>query len=484
MGSLTRTNLVIIGAGFGGIGLGIKLKRAGLTDFVIIEKARGAGGVWHANRYPGAACDVPSHLYSFSFAPWAEWPEKYASQQDILAYLARCVRDAGLDSHLRLNSEVIEARWADDAAQWRVLTRSGDVYEAKALVSATGQLSRPSRAQLPGLETFPGTVFHSAEWPDHLDLRGKRVAVVGTGASAVQIVPAIAPFVEKLYLFQRSAPYVLPKPDKTYSVLKRSMLRRVPGALRLGRFAQYLQHEWRAFAFVSYPRVFKAQRALFLRYLRKSVRVPELRRRLTPDYRMGCKRILLSNDFYPAVTRPNVEVLTQSIREVRGNALVMGDGTERAADCIILATGFTATDFLAPMSVVGVGNNDLQEVWRDGAEAYLGITVAGFPNFFILYGPNTNLGHQSIIYMLESQIRYVVACLKKLQDGRRSLVVRKDVQDRYNAQIQNRLRRTIWATGCSTWYLTAAGKNTTNWPGYTFEFRRLTRRPNWDDYAG
>ena len=484
MGSLTRTRLVIIGAGFGGIGLGMKLRRAGLTDFVIIEKAGGVGGVWRANRYPGAACDVPSHLYSLSFAPWAEWPERYASQKDILDYLVRCVRDAGLESHLRLNSEVTEAHWGDDNAQWRVLTRGGDVYEAKTLVSATGQLSRPSRAQLPGLETFPGTVFHSAEWPDHLDLRGKRVAVVGTGASAIQIVPAIAPLVEKLYLFQRSAPYVLPKPDTTYSALRRFMLRHVPGMLHLSRFAQYLQHEWRAFAFVSYPGAFKAQRALFLRYLRKSVRDPQLRRRLTPDYRMGCKRILLSNDFYPAVTRQNVEVLTQSIREVRGNALVMGDGTERAADCIILATGFTATKFLAPMSIVGVGNKDLHEVWRDGAEAYLGTTVAGFPDFFILYGPNTNLGHQSIIYMLESQIGYVIACLKKLQGGRRSLVVRKDVQDRFNAQIQERLTKTIWATGCSTWYLTAAGKNTTNWPGYTFEFRRLTRRPNWDDYAG
>jgi len=484
MGSPTRTGLVIIGAGFGGIGLGMKLKQAGLTDFIIVEKTDGVGGVWHANRYPGAACDVPSHLYSFSFAPWPEWPEKYASQKEILGYLVRCVREAGLESHLRLNSEVLEAHWDDDNAQWRVLTRSGDVYEAQALVSATGQLSRPLRPQLPGLETFHGSVFHSAEWPDNLDLRGKRVAVVGSGASAIQIVPSIAPFVDKLYLFQRSAPYVLPKSDKKYSAFRHFMLRHVPGALYLSRLAQYLQHEWRAFAFVSYPGVFKGQRALFLRYLRKSVRDPKLRRRVTPDYRMGCKRILLSNDFYPAITRPNVEVLTQSIREVRDNALVMDDGTERAADCIILATGFTATEFLAPMSVVGAGNKELREAWRNGAEAYLGTTVASFPNFFILYGPNTNLGHQSIIYMLESQIRYVIACVKKLQGGRRRLAVRKDVQDRFNAQIQQRLKGTIWASGCSTWYLTAAGKNTTNWPGYTFEFRRLTHRPNWEDYAG
>lgn len=480
----TQTRVVIIGAGFGGIGLGIKLKNAGLNDFVILERSDSVGGVWRDNHYPGAACDVPSHLYSFSFAPRADWPDKYANQADILDYLTRCAQTYGLAPHIRFRSEAVDARWDAASSHWIVRTRDGGVIETQSLVTATGQLSQPHCPELPGLKNFAGPAFHSAEWRQDYDLRGKRVAVVGTGASAIQFVPAIAPLVGKLHVFQRSAAYVLPKPDRTYSRWQRFLFEHVPGALGLSRLLIYLWHELPAFAFVIFPAALKVKRAAFRRHLRQGVKNPDLRRRLTPNYRIGCKRILLSNDFYPAMDRPNVELVTDEITEVRTGSIVTADGAERKIDCIIFGTGFAATDFLAPIAIAGVGGQDLHQTWRNGAQAHLGMTVAGFPNFFMLYGPNTNLAHNSIVYMIESQIRYVVACLTRLcGDQVRTLEVRKDVQDRFNAEVGRRLKRTVWAKGCNSWYLTATGKNTTNWPGYTFEFRLRTRAPRWDEYV-
>jgi cation diffusion facilitator CzcD-associated flavoprotein CzcO len=482
MAGPTRTRIVIIGAGFGGIGLGIRLKQAGLNDFVILEKSDSVGGVWRQNNYPGAACDVPSHLYSFSFAPKADWPDKYACQADILDYLKACARAHGLESHLRFGAEVTEARWDEASALWIIGTRNG-VFEAQSLVSATGQLSRPFRPHLPGIESFSGPAFHSAEWRRDYDLTAKRVAVIGTGASAIQFIPAIAPQVEKLTVFQRSAAYVLPKSDKTYPRWQRFLFRHVPGALWLSRALIYLSHEWTAFAFVRWPAALRVKLKAFRRHLQDGVKDPERQRRLLPHYRIGCKRILLSNDFYPAMDRANVEVVIESIREVRPDAIVASDGTERKIDCIIFGTGFAATEFLSPIRVIGAGR-DLRQCWRDGAQAHLGITVAGFPNFFMLYGPNTNLAHNSIVYMLECQIRYVIACLKRLQRGDvRTLEVRQEIQDRSNAGLQARLKRTVWAKGCTSWYQTAAGRNTNNWPGYTFAFSRKTRAPKWDEYV-
>ena len=482
MAGPTRTRIAIIGAGFGGIGLGIRLRQAGLTDFVILEKSDSVGGVWRANTYPGAACDVPSHLYSFSFAPKADWPDKYASQADILSYLVDCARRHGLKAHIRLNTEVTDARFDGAAAHWIVRTRD-TVFEAQSLVSATGQLSRPFRPQLPGIESFSGPAFHSAEWRHDYDLTGKRVAVIGTGASAIQFIPAIAPQVGKLTVFQRSAAYVLPKPDKSYPAWQKFLFGRLPGALWLGRALIYLHHEVTAFAFVDWPAALRVKLKAFRKHLQDGVRDPERQRRLLPHYRIGCKRILLSNDFYPAMDRPNVEVVTESIREVRSDAIVTLDGTEHKADCIIFGTGFAATEFLAPVRITGAGG-DLRQCWRDGAQAHLGITVAGFPNFFMLYGPNTNLAHNSIVYMLECQIRYVVACLKRLgRDEIRAIEVRPEIQQRSNARLQARLKRSVWAKGCTSWYQTAAGRNTNNWPGYTFVFDWKTRAPRWDEYV-
>jgi cation diffusion facilitator CzcD-associated flavoprotein CzcO len=478
-----ETRIVIVGAGFGGIGLGVNLKKRGFNDFVILEKSDSVGGVWQQNRYPGAACDVPAHLYSFSFELRADWPQKYASQAELLNYLIHCARKYRLDPHIRFGAEVTDARWDEARHRWIVRTAAGQVFEAQSLVTATGQLSRPYRPRLPGAAGFGGPIFHSAQWQD-CDLRGKRVAVVGTGASAIQLVPAIAPLVSRLYVFQRSAAYVLPKSDKNYSQWQIRLFKRVPSVLRLSRALVYLQHERTAFAFLTWRAALRVKRRAFFRHLRRGVKTIDLRERLTPDYRMGCKRILLSNDFYPAMDRVNVELVTERIEAIRPNAIVAADKVERQVDCVIFATGFAATDFLVPMKVTGVGGQDLHQSWRGGAEAYLGTTVAGFPNFFMLYGPNTNLAHNSIVFMIESQIRHVMACLARLnRDGVRSIEVKKDSQLRFNARIQRRLRNSIWSKGCTSWYLTAAGKNTTNWPGYSFAFRLRTRAPNWDDYA-
>jgi cation diffusion facilitator CzcD-associated flavoprotein CzcO len=483
-GSLTRTRIVIIGAGFGGIGLGIKLKDSGLNDFVILEKSESVGGVWRANHYPGAACDIPSHLYSFSFEPRPDWPDKYAKQSDILDYLIGCARKYGLGAHIRFGAEVTDARWDEASSHWIVKTSDGQVFETQSLVTATGQLSRPLRPQLPGLARFAGVVFHSAEWRQDYDLAGKRVAVIGTGASAIQFVPEIAPLVRKLYVFQRHAAYVLAKRDKTYSRWQISMFARFPSVLRLARLLIYIRHEMSAFAFFTWRAALKVKRRAFLRNIRRGVKDPDLRERLLPDYRIGCKRILLSNDFYPAMARPNVELVTDGIGEIRSDAIVATDATERKVDCIIFGTGFAATDLLAPMKITGLHGQDLHQAWKNGAEAQLGITVAGFPNFFMLYGPNTNLAHNSIVYMIERQIHYVMACLARLcRDEIRSLEIKKDIQDRFNARIQKRMQHTQWSKGCTSWYLTAAGKNTANWPGYSFEFRLRTRAPKWDDYA-
>jgi cation diffusion facilitator CzcD-associated flavoprotein CzcO len=478
----TRTRAVIIGAGFGGIGLGIKLKRAGLSDFVILERSRGVGGVWRENSYPGAACDVPSHLYSFSFEPKADWPERYASQADILGYLEHCARKHGLDAHIRFGAEVTEARWDEATAHWIVRTHDGAVFETQSLVTATGQLSRPLLPHMPGIERFTGPVFHSAAWRHDIDLAGKHVAVIGTGASAIQFIPAIAPRVAALTVFQRNAAYVLPKPDKTYPRWQQWLFNHIPGALRASRAWQYLRHEIGAFAFVTWPAALRVKLPAFRRHL-EGMRDPVRRRALIPRYRIGCKRILLSNDFYPAMDRANVALVTEDIKEVLSDAIVT-NGTAHKVDCIIFGTGFTATDFLVPIKVTGAVGVDLHQAWRDGAAAHLGITVAGFPNFFMLYGPNTNLAHNSIVYMLECQIRYVMACLRRLASGAaRTLEVRPERQARFNERLAERLKRTVWAKGCTSWYQTAAGRNTNNWPGYTFEFGLKTRAPKWDDYV-
>ncbi|MGC8115719.1 flavin-containing monooxygenase [Metapseudomonas otitidis] len=473
--------VLIIGAGFGGIGLAIQLLKAGIRDFQILEKGDDVGGTWRDNSYPGAACDVPSHLYSYSFEPKADWSRKFAPQAEIFAYQRHCADKYGLRPHIRFGCEVAEATFDEGGGTWQVRSTAGETFRARALVSACGQLNRPAWPKVPGLERFRGALFHSARWDHGYSLEGKRVAVIGTGASAIQFVPQIAPKVARLSLFQRSAAYVIHKPDRAYRPWELALMRRLPALQKVDRLLKYVQHESRVLAFSVFPPLMKLMRARFHRHLARGIADPVLRQRLVPDYPLGCKRILISNDFYPALDRDNVEVVDCGISEVTEDAVIARDGRRIEVDAIILGTGFTATDFLAPMTLRGRGGRDLNEAWRDGAEAFLGISVSGFPNLFMLYGPNTNLGHNSILYMLESQFRYVLDGIRAL-DGLRYLDLKPDVQHRFNQRLQQAVRHTVWEQGCQSWYKTADGRNTNNWPGFTFTYRRQTRRLELEHY--
>jgi cation diffusion facilitator CzcD-associated flavoprotein CzcO len=475
--------VVIVGAGFGGICAAVHLRERGIP-FVVLERGDDVGGVWRENTYPGAACDVPSHLYSYSFAPKAGWSRKYAAQAEIERYLKAVARDFGVLEHVRFGTEVAGAAFDATTGRWTVRTAAGEELEARAIITATGQLSRPAVPRLPGAERFAGPAFHSAEWDHGADLRGKRVAVVGTGASAIQIVPEIAGVAERVVVFQRSAPYVIPKADRAYRPLERRLLQRFPRLLRLSRALTYAQFEQRAVFFVSAPWLGAILKRTWRRHMERHVADHELRRTLTPDHPLGCKRILLSNDWYPAVARDDVEVVTEAIAEVQPDAVVTADGTRHPADVLVYGTGFRATELLSPMDIRGAGGQSLREVWHAGAEAYLGVTVAGFPNLFMLYGPNTNLGHNSIIYMIESQVAYVMEALRHLDlAGQRWVDVRPERQAAFVSDLLQRSHRTVWEEGCTSWYTTPDGRNTNNWPGYTFAYRRLTRRFDAADYA-
>jgi len=475
------TTVAIIGSGFGGLCMAIRLQQAGIS-YTIFEKSDRLGGTWRDNHYPGAACDVPSHLYSYSFEPKPDWSRKFGEQAEILAYLQHCADKYQVRSHIRFGVEVARAEFVEAAAEWTLHDSAGGQHRARVLVSACGQLNRPALPLLPGLASFGGEQFHSARWNHHYDLGGKRVAVIGCGASAIQFVPHVAERAGKLSLFQRSPPWIVPKPDRAYSGLGKSLLRWVPGLLKLSRAGDYWLNEARFTAFRPGGRIHALAEGLARKHLERSVADPALRAALTPDYPLGCKRLLISNDYYPALQRDHVELVTSAITQVEPGALLTADGRRHPADAIIFGTGFRSTDFLSPMSIAGRDGADLNQRWRDGAEAYLGISVTGFPNLFILYGPNTNLGHNSIIFMLESQVRYVMGCLRALERRKlRFLDLRPEVQRAYNQEMQQRLGQSIWATGCSNWYL-RDGRNINNWPGFTVEYRRRTRRPNLDHY--
>lgn len=443
---------IIIGAGFAGIGMAIALQRAGMHDFVILERAYDVGGVWRDNSYPGAACDVPSHLYSFSFEPNPRWSRTFAPQAEIHAYLQHCARKYGLARHLRFGADVAHARYDEPHALWRVTLADGTELSAALLVSGTGQLSRPALPTLPGMETFRGHAFHSAHWDHAYPLAGKRVAVVGTGASAIQFVPAIAGAVTSLTVFQRSPAYLMPRPDRPYRRWEQALFRLLPWAMKLHRASIYLRYESRAIAFTRFNGLMDvAVGRSFRALLARQVPDTALRERLTPDYPIGCKRILLSSDYLAAISRPNVELVTQGIRRVTEHGIETTDGTHHPVDAIVYGTGFAATEFLSPMRITGRGGLDLNDAWRRGAQAYLGMTVPGFPNFFMLYGPNTNLGHNSIVYMLESQIAHVMRCVRAMrQAGASAIDVDPGRYRRYNVHVQQRLAGSVWS-GCKSW---------------------------------
>lgn len=475
--------VLIIGAGFAGMGLAIKLQKAGIRDFLIVEKADEVGGTWRDNNYPGAACDVPSNLYSYSFEPKADWSRKYAPQAEIHAYQKHCADKYGLRPRIRFHTEVTGAEFDEAAGLWRVTTTTGEVLSTKALVSACGQLNRPAYPRLDGIERFEGEVFHSARWNHDYNLSGKRVAVVGTGASAIQFVPQIARDVAQLHLFQRSAAYVVGKPDRPYKAWEHKLMKYLPVVQGLSRLRTFCRLELQGLAFYRFPGLMKFIRRKFEENLQRRVPDQQKRRSLDPDYPMGCKRLLISNDYYPALSRTNVEVVSDGIREITATSVISADGREREVDAIIYGTGFTATEFLAPMSIKGRNGQELNEAWRKGAQAYLGMTVSGFPNLFILYGPNTNLGHNSIIHMLESQFRYVLGCIRTLTvQGLRYLEVKPQVQRDFNLDLQKQSRGTVFDQACTSWYKTADGINTANWPASASAYRKRTQRLELEDF--
>lgn len=470
--------VAIVGAGVSGLCMAIALKKAGIDSFTIFEKSDGVGGTWRDNTYPGAGCDVPSHLYSFSFAPKYDWSRIYSPQPEILAYFEDCARRFGLLPHCRFRTELESATFDEQAGLWHLRTTEGEQVAAEVLVSGVGQLNRPYYPNLPGLEGFRGKTFHSARWDHGYDLAGKRVAVIGNGASALQFIPHVAEAAAHLSVFQRSNNYIIPRGDRPYTDREKRWFRRSTAFRLLHRGLIYLLLEKNFFAFRPGTWMAKIMEHAARKHLEAQVPDPALRAKLTPDYPIGCKRILIGDDYYPALQRENVEVVTDAIDHVTGDAIVTSDGREHPVDAIIYGTGFVTTSFLAPMKVTGKGGLALADAWKEGAEAYLGVAVAGFPNFFLLYGPNTNLGHNSIIFMIECQVRYVMGCIEALRRRNlRWLDVKPSAMADFNRELRRELDKSVWATGCTSWYKTEGGKITNNWSDFTLRYWWRTRRP-------
>jgi cation diffusion facilitator CzcD-associated flavoprotein CzcO len=475
-GAVPHVRIAIVGTGFAGLGLAIRLKQEGIEDFVLIERADEVGGTWEANTYPGCQCDVPSHLYSFSFAPNPSWTRTYSRQGEIWNYLRDLADRHDLRSHIRFGHDLTAATWDEERQQWSVETSRG-AWTAQVVVDATGPLSQPQVPAIRGLRRFEGKMFHSAHWDHDHDLTGERVAVIGTGASAIQFVPRIADEVGQMHVFQRTAPWIMPHTDRPTTRLERRLYKALPLAQKAVRTGVYWSRESFLLGFIKDQRFMAGAEKLAGAHLRKQVTDPELRRKLTPQYRLGCKRVLLSNDWYPALTRPNVELVTDAISHIEGNAIVLADGTRREVDTIILGTGFHVTDPPTARLVRGRDGRTLADRMAGGIQAYLGATMTGLPNYFKLIGPNTGLGHSSMVFMIESQLRYVMDGLRVMDEQQiATFEVRPEVMAAYNAQIQSKMPGTVWMSGCASWYLDSMGRNTTVWPDFTFRFRYRTRR--------
>lgn len=465
-------SVAIIGSGFGGLGMAIRLMQEGRKDFVVLEKDTEVGGTWRDNTYPGCACDVPSHLYSFSFERQSSWSRMYPRQSELLVYLRHCADKYDVRSRIRFNSALSEARFDEINNWWEITTNNGDKLTARSLVTAMGGLSRPSIPKLPGIEKFQGPAFHSAQWDHQFDFTGKRVAVIGTGASAIQFVPELQKTVAQLHLFQRTPPWILPKADRPITASEHWMMKWVPGYMRLFRNLIYWRQEMLAIGFTLKPSLMAKAKKFALDYLRHKVADPVLRAKLTPDYEMGCKRILLSNNYLPALCQPNVSLHdTREMTEISEHGIIV-NGVEQSVDAIIYGTGFRATDVFSPLRIFGRNGVDINDVWSgSGIEAYYGTTVAGYPNLFMLLGPNTGLGHNSIVFMIESQINYVLKCLDLMRERRSNTIeCLPQAQSDFNAKLEADMRGTVWGGGCKSWYFDANGRNVTLWPGFTFSY--------------
>ncbi|AEV86411.1 4-hydroxyacetophenone monooxygenase [Actinoplanes sp. SE50] len=471
------TRILVIGAGFGGVAAANALLKAGFTDITLIEKADRPGGVWRDNRYPGCACDIPAPLYSYSYAPNAAWTRRFPPQPEILDYLERCVSAFGLTGRVRFGTEVSAADWTGSA--WQVTLADGEILEADVLIPAVGQLSRPVIPRLPG--TFGGPAMHTARWDASVPIEGRRVAVIGTGASVIQLVPAIAGRAAHVTVFQRSAPWTLPKPDRRYGRTRRRLYEMAPVLMAPSRAGTWLMTVVTGLAVTGNRAAGALLHGLSRAQRRWQVRDPELRRKVTPDEPMGCKRVLFTNAWYPALARPDVDLVTEKIVEVTENGIRTADGADHPCDVIVYGTGFAATDFLVPIRVTGRAGTSLDEAWRDGAHAYLGMAVPGFPNMFLVYGPNTNTGNTSVVFFHEAQARWIAQAVRRIARSRQPLEVRPEVAAAYDEEMQGRLAGSVWAA-CQSWYRTASGRIVTNWPGMAAEYRRRTARLNPADF--
>jgi cation diffusion facilitator CzcD-associated flavoprotein CzcO len=472
-----RSFALVVGSGFSGLAMAIALKKAGLDDLVILERGKDIGGTWRDNTYPGCACDVPSHLYSFSFELNPHWSRSYATQPEIRAYMEHCTDKYDVRRHVELGQNVTACTFDEASGEWTVTTERGQTFVATILVLAVGGLSNAAFPKIPGRETFAGPSFHSAQWRHDVDLAGKRVGVIGTGASAVQFVPKIAPIVKELTLFQRTPPWVLPRPDRAFSDAEKARFARFPAVQRLYRSGLYTMHEAVLAAFVGDQRLLWPAQRRAKRHLESAVRDPARREKLLPRYTMGCKRVLTSNEYYPALARENVAIETNAITSIDETSVHTGDGARHEFDALIWGTGFAVHDYLGGLPIVGLGGRSIHETWTRGAEAYLGTTVAGFPNCFALLGPNVGLGHNSIIFMIEAQVKHAMDVIQRLREsGARWIDVQETTMRTFNDELQARFQGSVWSTGCASWYLDEHGKNTTIWPASTAEFWARTRR--------
>jgi cation diffusion facilitator CzcD-associated flavoprotein CzcO len=483
----TSYDVAIIGAGFAGLTAAIRLQQRGHTSFVVFERAARVGGTWRDNIYPGCAVDIPAPLYSMSFAPNPNWSRLYSGQPEILAYLQDTVRRFRLEQHIRLQTEIVRTEFRAEEGRWHLTDRAGNLTTARVVLLAIGPLNRPAVPKLQGLENFRGQTFHSSQWDTGYNLTGRRVAVVGTGASAIQFIPEIAPQVAQLYVFQRTAPWILPRLDRPFSAREQGWFRRLPLWQKLLRTFMYWRLELQGLMFLGNERLAKLATSVANHHRRKALKHnPELLAKATPNYQMGCKRVLLSNDYYPALARPNVELITEPIRELTAHGIVSADGREREIDALIFGTGFVASAILVDLHITGLGGRNLFQDWQAGApEAYHGTAVSGFPNLLFIVGPNTGLAHNSLVHIMESQVNYVLDYLRLLDQAGPGayLDVKPEAQRQYNEILQQKLGTTVWASGCQSWYLNAQGKNTTLLPALTATFRRATKRVKRQDFV-
>ena len=474
--------MAVVGGGFGGVGAAAMLKRAGYEDVTVFERGERVGGVWHHNTYPGAACDIPSHLYEFSFAPNPRWSRRYAPQAEIQAYLEEIASRYGVRDRIRTSTDVLSARW-DEARDTWVLETTAGTHEANVLVTACGQLSVPTVPPIPGLDSFAGPAFHTARWRHDVDLAGKRVAVIGTGCSAIQVVPAIQPIVDQVDVYQRSPGWTFPKMDFPYSERSQRLFERFPALQRLDRAAIFYFQELAAAGMTKHRWLLPAFRAISRRRINQAITDPELRRKVTPTDEIGCKRIMLTDEWYPALTKPNVELIADRIAEVTAAGIRTQDGGERPADMLVLATGFATHGFVAPMEIAGAGGRRLSEAWADVPRAYLGLSVPDFPNMFLLYGPNTNGGSGSVVNTIESGVNHVIAALRELDRAEaRRIEVSRAAAERFDRELRAALAGTVWHSGCTNWYVDENGHDPNQWPWLWTTYRRRTERLEPDTY--